>query len=172
MTTGDGDAAAIQARLAAAQERVLAAVEGVDPAVLENQPAVGSWSARDIVGHLVDWERESLAAAAHILGGPAPKGQPLGHPQSYNNLRAALWGIEPWEIARADFQQLRRQAAEFVAPLSPEQLDAVGPYPSGKVAPLSGLLEELIRHLQEHAAQLEAWRLRRTGVQEKSRGRR
>lgn len=159
-------------RLEAAHERVLAAVADVEPTVLENQPVVGSWSARDVVGHLVDWERELLAAGVHILGGPVPKGQPIGHTQSYNNLRAALWGVEPWAAALADFQQVRQQAADFVAGLTPESLEAIGPYPSGKVARLSGLLENLTAHLDEHAGQLEAWRLRRTGVREKSRGRR
>lgn len=163
--------ARLRERLEAAHERVLATVAGFEPPVLENQPAVGSWSARDVVGHLVDWEREMLAAAAHILGGPAPKGQPIGHFQNFNNLHAALWGIEPWDAALADFQQVRQQAADFVANLAPEQLGAIGPDASGRVGRLSGLLENLFAHLDEHAAQLEAWRLRRTGVQERSRGR-
>ena len=163
--------AELRAKLDEAHRRVLTAVEGMEPTVLENQPAVGSWSVRDVVGHMVDWENEMLNAAEHILGGPAPKGQPIKHIQSYNNLRGALWGIEPWSAALGDFQQAHERALRFVEHLTPEQLDTIGPYTTGRVGRLSGLMEHVTGHLEEHAAQLEAWRLRRTGVQEKSRGR-
>ncbi|HET7037688.1 MAG TPA: DinB family protein [Thermomicrobiaceae bacterium] len=155
----------------AGHERVLAAVEGIPETELETAPAVGSWSAREVDGHLADWEGETLDAAAHILGGPEPRFHPIKDGQGYNSLRAALWGTEPWQVALGDFTQARQRADSFIAGLSPEQLAAIGPFPWGEVGRLGKLLMALTSHLDEHAGQLEAWRLRRSGIHEPRRGR-
>ena len=155
----------------AGHERVLAALAGIPETELETAPAVGAWSARDVVGHLADWEGETLAAAAHILGGPKPRFHPIKDGQQYNSLRAALWGTEPWQIALEDFARARGRAEAFLADLAPEQLQAIGPFPWGEVGRLGKLLEDLASHLDEHAAQLEEWRLRRAGIHEPRRGR-
>ena len=161
----------IKAAIDAGHEQVLAMTQGVPAIELETAPAVGSWSPRDVVGHLADWENEIIDAAEHILGGPKPRFQPIKSGQSFNTMRAALWGAEPWEAALADFERARRRAGAFIDGLTPEQLDAIGPFPWGEVGRLRKLLADLAEHLEEHAAQLEEWWLRRSGIPEPRRGR-
>lgn len=151
----------LKAEIRRAHQRFEAAVEGFDPVVLETDPAVGSWSARDVAGHLADWQSEMLDAAEHIVGGPKPRHHPIKHGQSYNTMRAALRGTDPWSVALEDLVAARDRALALLARLAPEQLRAIGPYPWGEVGTLHHLIEELVAHLDEHAAQLEAWRARR-----------
>jgi hypothetical protein len=167
----DDERAALRERIEGGCQRVLTAVEGIEPTVLENQPAVGSWSARDVVGHLADWQSEMLDAAEHILGGPKPRFQPIKNTQGFNSMRAALWGVEPWEAAQSDFEQSCARMSAFLERITPEQLEAIGPYPSGEIGRLRKLLGRAAEHLEEHAGQLEQWRLLRTGVREPRRGR-
>lgn len=154
----------LKAEVARAHERLAAAVEGFDPIVLENEPAVGSWSPRDVAGHLTDWEGEMLAAAEHILGGPKPRHHPIKHGQSYNTMHAALRGADPWRITESDLNAAHERTRAFLDRLAPDQLRAIGPYPWGEVGTLAGLIGHLVSHLDEHTAQIEEWRLSRTGV--------
>lgn len=151
----------LRAEVARAHERFRALVEGYDPIVLETEPAVGSWSVRDVAGHLADWHRETLAAAEHILGGPKPRYHPIKHRQSFNTMSAAVRGTEPWEATAADLAAARDSVLAFLDRLAPEQVRAIGPFPWGEVGRLQRLIQELIDHVDEHAAQIEEWRLRR-----------
>lgn len=162
----------LRTALGAAYERFLAAVDGFEPVVLETDPAVGSWSARDVAGHLADWTGETLDAVEHILGGPRPRGQPITHGQSYNAMRAAVRGIDPWPAAAADLAAAVERAQALIDRLEPEQLRAIGPYPRGEIGSVERLLEGLIAHVDEHGAALAAWRLRQLGPPpERQRGR-
>lgn len=147
-----------------ARARFLAALEGFPDLVLETEPAVGAWSPRDVTGHITDWQGEMLAAAKHILGDRKPRGHPIKNGQGYNTAQAALRGTDSWQATRGDFDQIFQQTNEFLNDLDEEQLTAIGPYPWGEVGKLQGLLRDMAAHLNEHAEQLESWRLQRTGV--------
>ncbi len=154
----------IRAAIEEARSRYLAALEDFPDVVLETEPSVGAWSARDVTGHLADWQGEMLAAARHILGEPKPRWHPIKNGQGYNTGQAALRGTDSWQATRGDFDQVFRQTAEFLDGLEEAQLSAIGPYPWGEIGKLIGLLRDMAAHLNEHAEQLETWRLQRTGV--------
>lgn len=154
----------IQAAIEAARERFLAALEGFPEIVLETEPALGAWSARDVTGHLADWQHEMLGAAKHILGDRQPRGQPIKDGQGYNMTQAALRGTDSWDATRSDFERIFAETAAFLGSLDDGKLAAIGPYPWGEVGRLHGLLRDMAAHLNEHAGELEAWRLQRTGV--------
>lgn len=154
----------IQAVIEAARARFLAALEEFPEIVLETEPALGAWSARDVTGHLADWQHEMLGAARHILGGQKPRGQPIKDGQGYNMSQSALRGTDSWEATRTDFDQIFAETATFLEGLDDSQLATIGPYPWGEVGRLQGLLRDMAAHVNGHAEQLEAWRLQRTGV--------
>jgi uncharacterized damage-inducible protein DinB len=154
----------LRATIDDAHTRFLAAIDDFPEKVLETEPAAGAWSSRDVTGHVVDWELETLAAARHILGEKKPAWHPIKDGQGFNMTQAALRGTDSWAAVRGDFQDARAQMLAFIDELSDEQLKAVGPYPWGEIGNLKRLLIDLAQHLDEHAAQLESWRLQRTGV--------
>lgn len=147
-----------------ARTRYLAALEDFPEMVLETEPSVGAWSSRDVTGHIADWQGEMLAAARHILGDRKPRGHPIKDGQGYNADQAALRGTDSWQAVRGDFDKVFQETSEFLASLEPEQLTAIGPYPWGEIGKVLGLLRDMAGHLNEHAEQLEIWRLQRTGI--------
>ncbi|HLI50224.1 MAG TPA: DinB family protein [Thermomicrobiaceae bacterium] len=150
--------------LMAAHRRIDAVTAGFEATVLETEPAVGSWSPRDVVGHLAAWEVEILDGIEPLLGGPVPRHHPIRHIQSFNTMQAALRGADPWEVTAGGLDAVRGRLLARVSQLTPEQLALRGPYPWGEIGTLEGLLRRHIRHMNEHAEQLEEWRLRRSGV--------
>ena len=154
----------LRSSLNAAHARLAAAVTGVNPVTLENEPAVGVWSARDVVGHLADWGEETLAAAERIARGEKPSDRPITNVASYNVTRSAVRGVDPWDVTWADLEDIQARLLGLLDALRDEQLDAIGQTATGRVTTLAGVIEGLIAHTEEHAAQLEDWRLRRAGV--------
>ena len=154
----------VRAAIDEARTRFLAAVEDFPDIVLETEPSVGAWSSRDVTGHLADWQGEMLAAARHILGGPKPRWHPIKDGQGYNADQAAMRGTDSWQATRGDLDVVFQETGEFLDSLDDEKLTAIGPYPWGEVGRLLGLLRDMAAHLNEHAEQLETWRLQRTGV--------
>jgi hypothetical protein len=147
-----------------AQTRFMAAIDDFPDLVLETEPAVGAWSPRDVTGHVVDWQEEALAAARHILGEKKPAWHPIKDGEGYNMTQAAMRGTDSWSAVQRDFANVREQIFAFIDGLDEQQLKAIGPYPWGEIGNLQRLLRDIAGHLDEHAAQLEAWRLHRTGV--------
>ena len=66
------------------RQRLDRAVADLDRQTLETAPMCGTWSARDIVGHLLDWQTVLLAAARYALGGPRPIDVPIEDGQAFN----------------------------------------------------------------------------------------
>jgi hypothetical protein len=154
----------IRAAIAEARTRFLAALADFPDIVLETEPSVGAWSSRDVTGHIADWQSEMLSAARAILGEPKPRWHPIKNGQGYNTAQAALRGTDSWQATRSDFEQIFAQTDAFLDTLDDEKLTAIGPYPWGEVGRLQGLMRDMASHLNEHAEQLETWRLQRTGV--------
>jgi len=154
----------VRATILAARDRFLAVVDEFPEMVLETEPSVGAWSTRDVTGHLADWQSEMLAASKAILGEPKPRWHPIKNGQGYNTAQAALRGTDSWQATRGDFEQIFAETDAFLATLDDEKLNAIGPYPWGEVGKLRGLLLDMAAHTNEHAEQLETWRLQRTGV--------
>ncbi len=158
------DVAGVRADLEAAYSRFLGAVADIPEMTLETEPALGAWSPRDVTGHVADWQSEMLGAAKHILGDRKPRGHPIKNGQGYNTTQAALRGTDSWGTAIGDFQQIFSETFEFLDNLDDAQLNAIGPYPWGEIGKLQGLLRDMQSHMNEHAEQLAAWRLQRTGA--------
>ena len=154
----------LRAAIDEAQTRFLAAIDDFPDLVLETEAALGPWSPRDVTGHVVDWQEETLAAAKHILGEKKPVWHPIKDGEGYNMTQAAMRGTDSWPSVRREFMQVREQILDFIDGLDEQQLKAIGPYPWGEIGNLQRLLYDIASHINEHAAQLEAWRLQRTGA--------
>jgi hypothetical protein len=147
-----------EAALLRSQDRFRRAVSGFDAAVLETAPAVGVWSVRDLVAHLVARGEEILLAAAHVLGGPPVAHHPITDFEAFNAACAARHRADSWPALQVRFDDLFAGAIAFAGQLSPEQLALPAAYPWGEAGTLDGLLRGIDEHQEEHNEQLEAWR--------------
>ena len=139
-----------------AQGRFHAAIAGLDAAVLEREPAVGTWPVRDVVAHLIDWGNESLLAAEHALGGPAVAHHPLAD-EGYNERSVARHAGDGWASLREQLDALFARAIALTAPLTAAQLAQPADYPWGGTGTLDEVLGGIDAHQEEHTAQIERW---------------
>jgi hypothetical protein len=154
-----------------AHARLLAAFEGFDAIILETEPIAGSWSARDITGHLTDWGYEIIAAAEHVLGGPAPRGQPIPDGEAFNVMSAALRGAEPWDVTQADFRAMWGASMQLLGRLEERDLRRIGRMPWGEVGPVEKFFAVIPEHIHEHLEDIDAWRVRKLGLNPRDRRR-
>lgn len=135
------------------------AVAGLDRQTLETAPMCGSWSARDLAGHLLDWQTVLLAAARYALGGPRPIDVPIEDGEAFNTSHAAARKRDRWSETKADLDASLDDLLRWIAQLTPEHLATPAEYPWGEPGgTVAGLLAVIPEHLDEHCAYIEAWR--------------
>ena len=145
--------------IAIQQRRLNEAIAGLDRQTLETVPVCGTWSTRDLVGHLLDWQSVLLAAARYAVGGPRPIDVPIDDGELFNTRHAARRMRDRWSETKADFDASVEDALALLNHLTPEQLDACADYPWGEPGGTVGaLLFAIAEHLDEHCAYIEEWR--------------
>lgn len=141
------------------RQRLNAAVAGLDRQTLETAPMCGTWSARDLVGHLLDWQTGLLATARYALGGPRPIDVPIADGEAFNATRASARIRDRWVETKADFDASIDETLAWLDRLTPEQLATAADYPWGEPGgTVAGLLHVIPEHLDEHCAYIETWR--------------
>jgi hypothetical protein len=136
------------------------ALEGLDAATLEAEPAVGDWSARDVVAHLTDWNGEIFLAAEHLLGGPRPPHHPIAELEVYNRAKALQYRSEPWERAKSRLDASVAHAIDLAGRFA-DRLDEPTEHPWNNRGTIRDLFHGVCGHQEEHTAELLAWRDRR-----------
>ena len=146
-------------------ERFFAALASFDDDLLEMQPMCGVWSPRDVAGHLADWNNELMDALDRILAGQQPN-RPIQDIDNFNQVQAALRGIQRWKDTSADLRESVERVHETLRRLDDGDLERLGPLPWGTVDRLGGFFRRIIRHSREHAEEAEDFRLRMLGVRD------
>lgn len=135
------------------------AVAGLDRQALETVPICGTWSARDLAGHLLDWQTVLLTAARFALGGPRPIGLPIEDGEAFNARHAAARKRDRWSETKADLDASLDDILAWLDRLTPEQLAAPADFPWGEPGgTVATVLAVIPEHLDEHCAYIEAWR--------------
>lgn len=153
--------AEVLADLRAARERLLSAIEGLSDDDMLRVGAVGIWSVKDVLAHLVSWEAELVTALARL---PQSAGRP---PQIVEIEDIDEWNAEQYRInaprplaaVLEDFHGVHKHLLEAVAALDNRTLDDNRRFPWMEGEPLSYLiLENAAWHEEEHAEDIRAWR--------------
>jgi hypothetical protein len=120
------------------------------------------WSARDIVAHLIGWNRHMIEASGSILKGETP-GYYADAPHGYRNLNAALaaaYSSRSHEELLRELEASLLELKTFVRSLPPADIDdshGVLHY-SGRPATVGGILRSLAQDYQDHAAEIDELR--------------
>ncbi len=153
--------AEVLADLRAARERLLSAIAGLGEDDMLRVGAVGIWSVKDVLAHLVSWEAELVTALTRL---PQNAGRP---PQIVEIEDIDEWNAEQYgsNAPRAlgavleDFHGVHKHLLEAIAALDNRTLDDNRRFPWMEGEPLSYLiLENAVWHEEEHAADIRAWR--------------
>ena len=145
------------AEFAAARQAVLDAVHSLPPASRETE-FLGTWSAHDIVAHLIGWDQTNLDAARAILAGHLP-GFYASYDADWRTYNASLVRqCKQWTIA-ASVQAARnshRALMEFLASLTAEDIlgDRGVRSPRGRRVTIAMLLTAELNDERKHSRQI------------------
>lgn len=154
------------ADLYAARARLNAALEGLTPDQLLRPGAVGVWSVKDTLAHLVAWEAELVTVLAQLEQHKqrAPRMVEIedidewNAEQYHNHVRRHL------DDVLQDFEGVHRHLIRAVEDLSDRVLNDNRRFPWMEGEPLSYLIQEnAIWHEEEHADDILAWRAASNG---------
>jgi uncharacterized damage-inducible protein DinB len=148
------DPRAAEANLVQERAAFLAAIKGLSEADLLDRNAAGTWSVKDIVGHIADWERLMFNAARHIHDPSLPLVLPVTDDE--NEIMAARRAKESWEKVFHDFSEVTQAVDSFVASLKMGDWTLRGPYPwPNDQGTLAELLWHITSHYTDHTPDLE-----------------
>ena len=121
---------------------------------------LSGWSARDIVAHLIGWNRHMIEASGSILRGQTPAYY-ADAPNGYRNLNAAHVAAHPSHSRDELLRELEVSLMEFkafVLLLPPGEInDSHGVlHYSGRPATVEGIIRSLTQDYRDHAAEIEA----------------
>ena len=153
--------AEVIADVCAARATLLAAIEGLTDDQMLRVGAVGLWSVKDVLAHLVSWEAELVTALARL---EQHKQRPpriveiedideWNAEQHHTNAPRALSSVLD------DFEGVHKHLVQTIEHLSDKQLDDNRIFPWMEGEPLSYLIaENAVWHEEEHAEDIRAWR--------------
>lgn len=120
----------------------------------------GSWSVRDIVAHILGWEREMTVALQRMARGerPTPEGVDYSNSDEWNaTFVSAMVPISPTTVL-AIWSQTHMN---YVRAARAVPADRYGVREDGKLNTANRLLETSgFGHYREHGAQIREWRQR------------
>ena len=145
----------------AARARLLQAIDGLTDDQMHRVGAVGIWSVKDVLGHLVAWEAELVTTLARLE-------QHNRHPPRIVEIEDIdEWNAEQYHVNAArslaavleDFHGVHKHLIQVLGELDNRTLDDNRRWPWMEGEPLSYLVgENAIWHEEEHADDILAWR--------------
>jgi len=162
-------------RLAEAEGRLMAAISGLEPEVLCTEQVAGTWTIKDLLGHMVSWDEEFRAKIAAILAGSHP-----GYDHQISGKADFSASNQVWFERKRDrpleeiLDNLERDFAEagaLIRRLTPEEMRQRGVTPWRRAAvtqpakpskkdtdSVATLVTFHWRHINQHCRQIERWR--------------
>ena len=122
---------------------------------------MNGWSPRDVVAHLIGWNRLMIEASLSILAGEPPAYY-ADAPNDYSNINAAFVAKHSSRSRANLLRELESSMVEFktyIASLPPTELSAdhsVTHY-SGRSATISAIINSLTSDYQHHTRQISDW---------------
>lgn len=151
------------ADLRAARARLLDAIEGLSEDDMLRVGAVGFWSVKDVLAHLVAWEAEVVTTLARLdqHRQRAPQIVEIEDIDEWNAEQYRLNAPRPLDVILEDLHGVHKHLLQVVAELDDRVLDDNRRFPWMEGEPLSYLvLENAVWHEEEHADEIRQWRER------------
>jgi uncharacterized protein (TIGR03083 family) len=121
------------------------------------RPVCGTWTIKDLVGHLTDWERVAVEGMSQLAAGHLPEfAYELPDFDQFNNANAAQRKEQPWDEVWADYQSTRATLLTLLADTPETMLARRFTAPWG--GDLTGYVWMLVwpGHEREHAVDVRA----------------
>ena len=135
---------------------LLEAVHGLPPESFDLPNVVGDWSVRDCLSHLVGWDCWALRALERSFDG-FPVG-PFPSEREINDASPGDWRGKPITDLLSMLRRVRDEMAEQLAQLTDDERNAPRLLIDDVTLSANALVDSLVEHDMEHAAQIRSWR--------------
>ena len=147
------------AELAAARAELNRALAGLSPEQMHVTGAVGQWSVKDVLAHLVAWESEVVTALNHVQNKRMPALMKIEDIDEWNEEQYRISVRRPLQAIQEDFEGVHRMLHHMIDDYDQDRLTDRRRFPWMEGEPLWFLVAENVTlHEQEHAAEIAAWR--------------
>lgn len=138
--------------LGLSRQEFLALAALLPPDERETRTLEGTWTLKQIVGHLADYERLGIVALKAIATDREPVYETtIADFDIFNNERGAAWESQSWNEAWANYIATRRALLQMVEVLTDEALSRRFTAPWLETTTACGYLLDMAQHEQEHA---------------------
>lgn len=151
----------VMAGLQAARGALLRSIDGLSDDQMLQVGAVGLWSVKDVLAHLVSWEAELVTTLAQLEQHQrrAPHIVEIEDIDEWNEEQYRINARRPLADVLEDFHGVHKQLIRAIEALDDRVLDNNRLFPWMEGEPLSYLiLENATWHEEEHAEDIRAWR--------------
>ena len=147
------------ADLRAARATLLQALDGLTDDALLRVGAVGVWSVKDALAHLVAWEAELVTTLSRLEPRQTPPLVEIEDIDEWNAEQYSINAPRPLASVLDDFHGVHKHLLQAVEALDDRTLDDNRRFPWMEGEPLSYLIaENAVWHEEEHAEDIRAWR--------------
>ncbi|HML22618.1 MAG TPA: DinB family protein [Aggregatilinea sp.] len=147
--------------LQAARASLLEAIDGLTDEQMLQVGAVGIWSVKDVLGHLVAWEAELVTTLSRLdqYKRRAPQIVEIEDLDEWNDEQYRVNVARPLDIILEDFYGVHKHLVGAIQALDTRTLEDNRVWPWMEGEPLSYLVaENATWHEQEHADDIRQWR--------------
>ncbi len=148
-------AVVLRAALAAARGELLAGADLI-LAGEAGRPVCGTWTLKDVIGHMVDWELVGVEGLRDMAAGRAPQVEEITNIDAWNELHVNARRGQSWEVLWADLHRTRHTLLEILEGMDGEALGCSFRFPWGQEGSAYQWLRVFVSHDREHAAGLRA----------------
>lgn len=149
------------AELRAARAALLQSMEGLSSDQMLQVGAVGLWSVKDTLAHLVSWEAELVTALSQLeqQKRQAPRIVEIEDIDDWNAEQYHAHAARPLEVILEDFDGVHKHLIRAIEALDNQTLDDNRRFSWMEGEPLNYLiLENATWHEEEHAEDIRVWR--------------
>ncbi len=153
--------AEIIADLQAARATLLDSIDGLTGDDMLRVGAVGLWSVKDVLAHLVTWEAELVTTLSRLEQHKqhAPRIVEIDDIDEWNTEQYRINAPRSPAAVLEDFHGVHKHLVQAVQALDDRTLDDNRRFPWMEGEPLSYLVaENAVWHEEEHAEDIRAWR--------------
>jgi uncharacterized damage-inducible protein DinB len=142
----------LQAELQAARQELLAALAGIAPDSVVQ--VCGEWTAKDVLGHVADWEWVGVQGLRLMARGKSPLVEVVRDLEGWNREHVAARRGQPWEAVLRDLHDARQALLDALQATAPHLLGQQFSLPWGGEGTPADWLAVYPGHDREHAAEL------------------
>lgn len=152
-----GSIASIISDLKFGRSTLLKAIEGLSARELVQTPIYGEWTIKDVLAHVIGWDRRVITILPMILQDRASQVAGVDV-QEHNRQSISVWQDKSFAEVLAAIRSSHRQILDIVAGLDHVEIDKRRKRNSRIITIRSYVLDIMLEHERQHALEIEQWR--------------